>query len=80
MFSLEILFIGSMNLNSDGKQVFENRYRGQQAQFTLATLAEHFELISELNRQFGTYSQQNRSHIIYVQYPEISRGIFRARA
>ena len=40
--------------NSDGKQVFENRYRGQQAQFTLATLAEHFELISELNRQFGT--------------------------
>lgn len=40
--------------NSDGKQVFKGRYRGTQANFKVATLSEHFELISELNRQFGT--------------------------
>lgn len=40
--------------NSDGKQVFKSRYRGSQANFKVATLSEHFELISELNRQFGT--------------------------
>ena len=39
--------------NSDGSQVFANRYRGNHANFKVATLAEHFELISELNRQFG---------------------------
>ncbi|WP_334018788.1 glycerophosphodiester phosphodiesterase [Alteromonas sp. S015] len=39
---------------SNGSQVFENRYRGNHANFNVATLAEHFELISELNRQFGT--------------------------
>ena len=40
--------------NSDGKQVFKDRYRGTRANFKVATLNEHFELISELNRQFGT--------------------------
>ncbi|TKB05088.1 glycerophosphodiester phosphodiesterase [Alteromonas portus] len=40
--------------NSDGKQVFKDRYRGTHANFKVATLNEHFELISELNRQFGT--------------------------
>ncbi|WP_269916067.1 glycerophosphodiester phosphodiesterase [Alteromonas sp. PRIM-21] len=40
--------------NSDGMQVFKSRYRGTQANFKVATLSEHFELISELNRQFGT--------------------------
>ena len=40
--------------NSDGSQVFADRYRGNHANFKVATLAEHFELISELNRQFGT--------------------------
>lgn len=39
--------------DSDGNQVFKNRYRGKNANFKVATLAEHFELISELNRQFG---------------------------
>ncbi len=40
--------------NSNGRQVFKSRYRGTQANFKVATLSEHFELISELNRQFGT--------------------------
>ena len=40
--------------NSDGKRVFKDRYRGTRANFKVATLNEHFELISELNRQFGT--------------------------
>lgn len=40
--------------NSDGTPVFKDRYQGQHANFKIATLAEHFELISELNRQFGT--------------------------
>ena len=34
--------------NSDGKQVFKDRYRGTHANFKVATLNEHFELISEL--------------------------------
>lgn len=37
-----------------GKQVFASRYRGHHAHFTVATFAEHLELIAELNRQFGT--------------------------
>ncbi|MCW8107736.1 glycerophosphodiester phosphodiesterase [Alteromonas ponticola] len=36
--------------NHVGKQVFPQRYQGTQAQFTIATLAEHLELIAQLNR------------------------------
>ena len=53
--------------NSDKKQVFKNRYRGKQANFKVATLSEHFELISELNRQF------NRSVGVY---PEVKSPAF----
>lgn len=37
-----------------GKQVFANRYHGSKALFTIATLDEHIELISELNREFNS--------------------------
>lgn len=37
-----------------GEQVFTSRYQGQHANFTVATFAEHLELITELNRQFST--------------------------
>jgi glycerophosphoryl diester phosphodiesterase len=37
--------------DSSGKQVFAERYQGQVAHFTIATLDEHFELIRELNRE-----------------------------
>ncbi|AIF98317.1 MAG: glycerophosphodiester phosphodiesterase [Alteromonas sp.] len=40
--------------NTDGSPVFPNRYQGTQAHFTIATLAEHIELITQLNRQFDT--------------------------
>ncbi|NMH59516.1 glycerophosphodiester phosphodiesterase [Alteromonas ponticola] len=36
-----------------GEQVFPKRYQGSQAQFSIATLAEHLELITQLNRQLG---------------------------
>ncbi len=39
--------------NSDGDNVFANRYQGKNAQFKIATLVEHFELITELNRIYG---------------------------
>lgn len=38
--------------DNEGKPVFTNRYSGNKANFKIATLAEHFELIRELNRQF----------------------------
>ncbi len=50
-----------------GKQVFAHRYTGRQANFKIATLAEHFELISELNRQFD-------QHI--GVYPEVKSPAF----
>ena len=40
--------------DTDGKQVFANRYHGSKALFTVATLDEHIELISELNREFNS--------------------------
>ncbi len=40
--------------NTDGSQVFANRYHGSEALFTIATLDEHIELISELNREFNS--------------------------
>lgn len=40
--------------NADGSQVFANRYHGSKALFTIATLDEHIELISELNREFDS--------------------------
>ena len=40
--------------NAQGKQIFKKRYFGTQAHFTIATLEEHFELITQLNRQFNT--------------------------
>ena len=36
----------------NGAPVFKDRYQGKHANFKIATLTEHFELISELNRQF----------------------------
>lgn len=39
--------------NSEGDNVFPHRYQGTTAQFKIATLAEHFELITELNRVYG---------------------------
>ena len=39
--------------DGEGKQVFKKRYSGAKANFTIATLYEHFELISELNREFN---------------------------
>ncbi|APD85667.1 glycerophosphodiester phosphodiesterase [Alteromonas sp. Mex14] len=36
----------------NGTPVFKDRYQGKYANFKIATLTEHFELISELNRQF----------------------------
>lgn len=39
--------------NSKGDNVFPHRYQGTTAQFKIATLAEHFELITELNRVYG---------------------------
>ena len=53
--------------DSDGKQVFKARYSGTKAHFTIATLYEHFELISELNREFG-------QHI--GVYPEVKSPAF----
>jgi len=40
--------------NNKGEQVFKARYSGSTAHFTVATLEEHFELITQLNRQFNT--------------------------
>nr|WP_269468715.1 glycerophosphodiester phosphodiesterase [Alteromonas sp. ASW11-130] len=37
--------------NAHGKQVFPDRYQGSHAHFTVATLAEHLELIAQLNHQ-----------------------------
>ncbi len=36
--------------NTQGKPVFPERYQGNNAQFTVATLAEHLEVINQLNR------------------------------
>jgi len=55
---------------SDGKQVFENRYRGKLASFKIATLEEHLELIRELNRQFDAQ---------VGVYPEVKSPAFHAR-
>ena len=40
--------------NSKGEQVFTKRYTGNTANFTVATLEEHYELITQLNREFNT--------------------------
>lgn len=37
------------------KPVFADRYQGDQAGFTVATLQEHIELISQLNREFSQH-------------------------
>lgn len=40
--------------NADGSPVFKHRYSGKQTGFTVATLDEHIELITQLNRELGT--------------------------
>jgi glycerophosphoryl diester phosphodiesterase len=40
--------------NQAGEKVFSTRFQGHRAYFTVATFAEHLELITELNRQFNT--------------------------
>ncbi|MDO6567126.1 glycerophosphodiester phosphodiesterase [Alteromonas sp. 1_MG-2023] len=40
--------------NNNGEQVFTKRYTGNIANFTVATLEEHYELITQLNREFNT--------------------------
>ena len=40
--------------NAQGERIFKQRYSGTQAHFTIATLEEHFEVITQLNRQFNT--------------------------
>lgn len=39
--------------NENGTPVFASRYQGNNAQFRIATLDEHIELIQQLNREFG---------------------------
>ncbi len=39
--------------NADGTPVFPNRYRGTSARYRIASLAEHIELITQLNRQLS---------------------------
>lgn len=39
--------------DSAGQQIYKKRYQGNQAHFTIASLAEHIELIDQLNRSLG---------------------------
>lgn len=54
-FTLEELRKLSVHERTDnkGNPVFANRYQGNHAQFRIATLDEHIELIVQLNRELG---------------------------
>lgn len=68
-FTLAELKTLRLHERADGKgsQVFKARYAGPNAHFTIATLYEHFELISELNRELD-------KHI--GVYPEVKSPAF----